>query len=242
MTEEEVKVAHKPEDGDDNNDHLNSDYKLKSYWDSRFEAEDQYDWLVKCNDIQQYIVPKMTSKDAKILIVGCGNSSFSADLYDCGYKNIINIDFSEVCIARMQQKHAESRPEMSWVTMDMTELLFHDQEFDIVIDKASMDALLVDEGDVWDPEESTISIVDKMCAGISRVLKPGGLFLQITFAQTHFRTKYLQASHVLKSSNQVSPFESLKGYCDRYNWTLDYTSVNPTTGCIHYYIYHMIKG
>ena len=232
---EEVKAAHVEED-----DHLNSDYKLKSYWDNRFEAEDQYDWLVKFNEIQPYIVPKMTSKEAKILIVGCGNSTFSADLYDFGYKNITNIDFSEVCIARMQQKHTTLRPEMTWVTMDMTELLFNDQEFDIVIDKASMDALLVDEGDVWDPEESTISLVDKMCAGISQVLKPGGLFLQITFAQTHFRTKYLMASHVLKS--EVSPFGSLKGHCDRYNWTLEYDSVNPTTGCIHYYIYHMIKG
>lgn len=223
----------------DEEDHLNSDYKLKSYWDSRFEEEEQYDWLVKFNEIEQYIIPKMPSKEAKILIVGCGNSTFSADLYDFGYQNITNIDFSEVCIARMNEKHATQRPGMRWLTMDMTELLFSDQEFDIVIDKASMDALLVDEGDVWDPEESTISTVDKMCAGISRVLRPGGLFLQITFAQTHFRTKYLMASHVLKS--EVSPFESLKGRCDRYAWTLGYDSVNPTTGCIHYYIYHMIK-
>lgn len=220
-------------------DHLNSDYKLKSYWDNRFEVEEQYDWLVKFDEIQQYIIPKMTSMDAKILIVGCGNSTFSSDLYDFGFKNITNIDFSEVCISHMAERHASIRPKMTWITMDMTDLQFADQEFDIVIDKASMDALLVDEGDVWDPEEDTITIVDKMCEGISRVLKPSGLFLQITFAQTHFRTKYLMGSHIMKS--EVSPFDSLKGHCDKYKWVLDYDSVNPTKGCIHYYIYHMRK-
>ena len=31
-------------------------------------------------------------------MLSCGNSEFSADIYDDGYRNITNIDFSEVVI------------------------------------------------------------------------------------------------------------------------------------------------
>ena len=220
-------------------DYDNSVFKLKSYWDERFQKEEQYDWLVKYDELEQYLSAHLTDRNARILVLGCGNSTFSSDLYDHGYKNITNIDFSEVCIERMQLKHSNSRPDMSWVTMDMTELTFDDESFDIVIDKASMDAILVDEGDVWDPEPETIALVDKMNLGISRVLKKGGKFIQITFAQPHFRTKYLMAQRVLQF--ECSPFESLKGYCKRYSWNMSHVSVNPKIGCISYYMYYMVK-
>ena len=34
----------------------------------------------------------------KILIIGCGNADFSADLYDDGYENIVNVDISDIVI------------------------------------------------------------------------------------------------------------------------------------------------
>jgi SAM-dependent methyltransferase len=220
-------------------DHQNSDFKLQSYWDSRFKEEEVYDWLVNFDEIKSFILPLLVSTDCKILVVGCGNSTFSSDLYDAGYKNITNIDFSEVCISAMFSKHAEAKPNMEWICMDMTDLKFQDATFDIVIDKASMDALMVDEGDVWDPELETIKSVDKMCSDISRVLKIDGIFLQITFAQPHFRTKYLMANRILHIES--NPFESLKGKCDKYDWTLSYEGVNPKQGCITYFIYTMRK-
>ena len=192
-------------------------------------------------EIQEYLLPLLPhSKGCKILIVGCGNSNFSADLYDYGYTNVVNIDFSELCIENMKNKHAVERPAMSWLFMDMTNLTFQDKEFDVVIDKASMDALMVDEGDVWDPEQATIDVVDSMCSGIKRVLKSNGVFIQITFCQTHFRTKYLMAQRKLLFD--CNPFQSLKGYCERYDWTLTYQEINPKKGCIIYFIYFMQRG
>lgn len=41
-----------------------------------------------------------------------------------------------------------------------------------------------------------IVLVDQMCQGVLRVLKPGGLFLQMSFEQPHFRKKFLQVSKV----------------------------------------------
>jgi EEF1A lysine methyltransferase 4 len=34
----------------------------------------------------------------RILVLGCGNAEFSEDLYDAGYKNVINVDISSVVI------------------------------------------------------------------------------------------------------------------------------------------------
>ena len=222
----------------DEDDHPNSDFKLKEYWEKRFESENEYEWLVDFNGIKTYILPLIQSKEARILIIGCGNSNFSADLYDAGYENITNIDFSNICILNMREKNA-NRPKMLWQVMDMTALAYPDQSFDVVIDKAGMDALMVDEGDVWEPNDETLLAADQTLLGISRVLTSSGIFIQITFAQTHFRTKYLMASHLLKLD--CSPYDSLNGHCGRYGWTLSYNSVNPTTGCIHYFIYIMKK-
>lgn len=54
------------------------------------------------------------------------------------------------------------------VVMDMTKLEFPAGSFDVVIDKCAMDALLVDEGDPWNPKEEIKETVDKMMTGISQ--------------------------------------------------------------------------
>lgn len=44
-------------------------------------------------------------------------------------------------------KHAgKASGGMRWLVMDMTQLEFEDAQFDVVLDKCAMDALLVDEG------------------------------------------------------------------------------------------------
>ena len=61
--------------------------------------------------------------------------------YKAGYHNIINIDFSAVLIAKMKDFY----PEMQWICADMTKLrdTFQKESFDVVIDKAAMDAIMV---------------------------------------------------------------------------------------------------
>jgi ubiquinone/menaquinone biosynthesis C-methylase UbiE len=75
--------------------------------------------------------------------------------------------------------------------MDIRDLKFEDQSFDIVIDKGTMDALMCDRGDVWDPSPELIKEVKAEVDEVTRVLKIGGKFIYITFGQPHFRKRHL---------------------------------------------------
>lgn len=217
-------------------------YKEQDYWDDRFESEDEYDWLASFQVIWPYLKNYLKNKDDRILIVGCGNSKFSEQLYDQGYENIYNIDFSANVISRMKSKHEKSRPKMQWIVMDMTNLIFSEDilPFDVVIDKASMDALMVDEGDVWNPKTEVIEIVDKMCLTTSNVLKkPDGLFIQISFAQPHFRTKYLSGMR-MTNNLLISPLDVKQGYSNRYGWEIEKpVSIEKDIGSLNCYMYVM---
>ncbi|EFC35528.1 predicted protein [Naegleria gruberi] len=195
-----------------------NEYKFKHYWDSRFEKEEQYDWLGTYSQWKQYLTPILLStntttttiinnntinnnttddnnntinekkKELKILIIGCGNSTLGQDMYMDGYTNIINMDYSSKVIEKMKLKY----PNMEWIEMDMLDMKgFENETFDIVLDKGTMDALVVDAGDPWDPEQHVRYETLKMCKEIYRILKPSGRFLQITFSQPHFRKIFL---------------------------------------------------
>ena len=51
--------------------------------------------------------------------------------------------------------------------MDMLDLAFDSGSFDVVLDKGSMDALMVDQGDVWNPKQEVISRVEKAIGEVS---------------------------------------------------------------------------
>ena len=84
---------------DEQNEH-NSRYREKEYWDKRFTNEDKYEWLCSYNDVKDYIVRDISVHD-KILVLGCGNSTFSADLHDAGFRNVTSVDFSPNVIDAM---------------------------------------------------------------------------------------------------------------------------------------------
>ena len=227
----------------------NSVFKEQGYWEDRFAEEDEYDWLLTYEQLQTHLIPLLRPLE-RILVVGCGNSGLSAGLYDSGFTDIVNIDFSETVIDKMKEIHSIERPLMRWITMDMTDMNFDSHCFDVVIDKASMDALMVDEGDVWHPKQSTIDITDKMCKGVKRVLVPHtGRFIQLSFAQPHFRTKYLMGIHTGVDSSTVSSnstygssdskYGSVTGRCEIYEWTLSFKTIDTEAGCLNSFLYIM---
>ena len=101
-----------------------------------------------------------------MFVLGCGNSTLSEDLYEDGYHNITNIDYSEVVISKMSTK-SETTKNMKWIVMDATDLRFHGSKFDIVIEKATLDALLVDEKDPWNISEKSKDILHRIMLQVS---------------------------------------------------------------------------
>ena len=71
------------------------DYLLPGYWDTRFQEEEAYDWFKGYSTFKHLLLPHLQLTD-RILVLGCGNSSMTADLWNDGFKDITSIDLSEV--------------------------------------------------------------------------------------------------------------------------------------------------
>ncbi|XP_047519187.1 eEF1A lysine and N-terminal methyltransferase homolog [Pieris napi] len=159
------------------------EFSDKDYWNKFFKKRGNkaFEWygeyLELCTYLHKYI--KQTDK---ILIPGCGNSSLSADLYDVGLKQITNIDVSEVVIRQMKAKNV-GRSEMTFTCMDAMKTTFEDDEFNVVLDKGTLDALMPDES------EDTIANIDNYFKEMKRILKTGGRFICISLLQSHILKK-----------------------------------------------------
>nr|CAG8437682.1 5096_t:CDS:2 [Entrophospora candida] len=137
-------------------------YKTQEYWNERYSKEETFDWFKTYKDLSPLFKKHLLDENVSILMLGCGNSTLSEDMYDDGYCNITNIDFSNIVIDNMKEKN-KHRSKMSWLVMDVRDLkmLKDDESFDVVIDKGTMDALMCDEGDVWNPKPEVIENVGK---------------------------------------------------------------------------------
>ena len=129
----------------------NSDYKTVEYWEARYvssNSSSHHDWFRSYRDSHQLrealergIGP--VSSSPRILVVGCGNSLLSQDLYEAGYSHIESVDFSPQCISLMREQN-KARPTMRWSCMDVRHMdQLSASSFDVVVDKGTMDALMV---------------------------------------------------------------------------------------------------
>ena len=191
----------------------NKEYKDPRYWNERFQQEDYYEWLVDYKEIKPALLRILQNfnENAKFLQLGCGNSNFGIDLYREGFKDITNIDISEVCVEKMSNKY----PQLQFQVMDMTKMEFSDDTFDVVIEKASLDSLLVDSKSPWDCTSPGCLAVSKSLLEVKRVLKPHGVFVSITFSQPHFRVPLLARSE-LGWSIEVEKFSGRTGLLDYF--------------------------
>ena len=116
-----------------------------------------------------------------------------ASQYDAGFTNLVSTDISPTVIEAMSKAHSEVRPGITWQVADMLALpeVFEADSFDVVLDKAALDALLAHGGDVWSAPEDLLQAAHAVMRGVQHVLKPGGLFLSLSFSQPHFRKQYL---------------------------------------------------
>lgn len=149
------------------------EYSNFDYWDNRFkQARGLFDWYADYSQIKQIMDNMGLSKSDRILMVGCGNSKLSEQMYDDGFTNIVNTDISPACIEHMKKHYENSEKKMEWMVMDATDLKFEDQSFELVIDKGTIDALVCGTH-----VDATLKLLREM----SRVTKVGHQFLVITY-------------------------------------------------------------
>jgi len=82
----------------------------------------------------------------------------------------------------MKSKYAQL--DTRWLLMDVRELDLPDASVDIAVDKGTLDAFV--HGSLWDPPDDVRANVGKYVNEVARVLRPGGLWLYITYRQPHF--------------------------------------------------------
>jgi ubiquinone/menaquinone biosynthesis C-methylase UbiE len=199
-------------------------YGIKQYWENRYQADSEpFDWYQRYSALKNYLSPTLVKfPQAKILIIGCGNSRLSEELYMEGYKNIMNIDYSETCIRQMEERYSDY-PEMKFMSMDCRDLSFQNSTFDIVIDKGTLDSILC--GD--DSSENA----HKALQEIHRVLQPQGIYFCVSYGIPLYRTHYLKyakynwnlvVEKVQKTNFEIQSVENGNGQNQKTEHSLNY--------------------
>jgi ubiquinone/menaquinone biosynthesis C-methylase UbiE len=159
------------------------------YWEERYKTQQNitFDWLENYHSLQKIISSFEFEKESiKTLMLGCGNAEISFDMYVDGFRNIENIDISQVVITQMSEKY--SNYDMNWKVMDVRDLLYDDNTFDFIVDKSTMDALLCGE--------SSFINVAIMLNEVQRVLKVNGIYMIISYGKPENRMFHLEREHL----------------------------------------------
>lgn len=141
----------------------------KEFWEQWYnrtnEQPTKREWYVGYEQLEP-ILCEIIGKNDRVLMVGCGDSDLAQRMHEKGWKNILNIDFSQAVIEHMkqQQHHTTQDCELQYVVADVCELqsneasihsdpqslklcvlyqtLFGASSFDVILDKGTFDAIL----------------------------------------------------------------------------------------------------
>ncbi|TKY85561.1 hypothetical protein EX895_005723 [Sporisorium graminicola] len=178
----------------------NEQFSEREYWEQRYadESEQDFDWFKTYDDLKDVFDDLIPNRTARILMLGCGNSTLSPSMHTAGYTNIVNIDYSTTLIQRLTARF----PDQTFLVQDITTLhhpssltlLGGAASFDVALDKGTMDALMAEGrgASPWNPGEKVVRDVRQMLKGVDTVLRPGGKLIYITFGQPHFRRRWLE--------------------------------------------------
>ncbi|EEE67733.1 uncharacterized protein [Oryza sativa Japonica Group] len=162
-------------------------YGKAEYWDARYVEEGgaPYDWYQRYAALRPF-VRRFAPPESRVLMIGCGSALMSEDMVDDGYTEIMNIDISSVVIEIMRKKHFNI-PQLQYMQMDARDMsIFSDESFDCAIDKGTLDSLMCGVG-------APLSAA-QMVLEVERLLKPGGIFMLITYGDPSVRVPHLNQS------------------------------------------------
>ena len=109
---------------------------------------------------------------------------------DGGYTNITNIDISHVCIKAMTEKYKEKEA-LKYMQMDAKSMNFPEGSFEVAIDKATFDTVMVIII-VKQCADNSSENAHKLISEVYRVLNPNGLYILVSFGKPEDRLCYLE--------------------------------------------------
>eukprot|EP01129_Flabellula_baltica_P012583 TRINITY_DN5692_c0_g1_i1.p1 TRINITY_DN5692_c0_g1~~TRINITY_DN5692_c0_g1_i1.p1 ORF type:complete len:202 (-),score=29.29 TRINITY_DN5692_c0_g1_i1:44-649(-) len=150
------------------------------YWNDRYtNYPDCFDWYVGSQMKPLLLkIKEFCPLESIVLMVGCGNSALSEQMVLEGYQKVFNIDFSPVVIDLMNERFNNS-PRLVFEVMNVLELGYQDEFFDVIVDKATLDSIMC--------SNKSFKKVNMMIRQIYRVLKPGGIYISISHASPEDR-------------------------------------------------------
>lgn len=164
-------------------------YSDKDYWVIRYEnVKGTFDWYDDYETLSPTITDLKLPKRSFILNIGIGNSDFSEKMYDDGYKKSYNIDYARNVIHYMRQRNKRLRSSMIFETMNVLNLDYEDNQFDIVFDKAVFDCVLCG----IDADKKASIFMEE----VYRVIRPKGYYFLVSNSEPENRLQYLQASNL----------------------------------------------
>lgn len=160
-------------------------YGDPEFWEQKYAKDTSpFEWYVSWPRLKPVIGPVLT-QCKRALHVGCGTSSLGHDILESGVETVVNLDVSKTVIHAMSKRY-QHIDRLEWIATDIRTTKLKSASFDVVIDKGTMDALMC--------SDIAVRIVYNMFEEISRLLKPGGFFIEVSSGCEELRESYFQES------------------------------------------------
>lgn len=163
---------------------LFEDYGSSEYWEDRYSKSpsEQYEWFMSWDHISPHI--REFCNGGRVLNLGAGDSPMSFDMLKEGFDEVVSTDISECVIDKMKSMYGDEK-RLKWVLSDCKNMKeFKDDEFDLVIDKGTLDALYCG----INAKQSVIISIEE----IKRVLKKNSFFIDISFGSEEQRREMIE--------------------------------------------------
>ncbi|KAI9010125.1 S-adenosyl-L-methionine-dependent methyltransferase [Hyaloraphidium curvatum] len=159
-------------------------YAERSYWEERFESENEFEWLMGTAELAKKVFPLLRLSPMEdgftVLNAGCGTSRFPADfaaLYPAA--RVVSVDFSETVVRKMSDRYRDL-DRLEFRVDDLLKLdTVEPESVDLVFDKSSFDALAC---------TGSREVLANYQRSLARVVKPGGQWALISYSD---RTDYV---------------------------------------------------
>ncbi|KAI0393020.1 S-adenosyl-L-methionine-dependent methyltransferase [Xylariaceae sp. FL0594] len=205
------------------------------YWDTRYNetkpGKQLHEWFRSFADIEDFLKLSLfqshsPESNPRILHLGSGDSTVPEDLAKHGYRNQLCVDFSAVVVETMTERHADIEG-IEWQQADIREMsTIPSQSIDVAFDKGTLDAMI--HGSVWTPPPDVVENTGRYMRELTRVLKPSGRFIYITYRQPRFIKSLLnsEGTNWDVDVEKIGGKDSSFGY---YGFTCTFASADTTT-------------